>query len=181
MVYVAEFLFAENMLDEFGFLRYVYHTQKPRALVEVEFDGETDKFKVIDEIDSFDMFPKEDVEVMMARLKEFWFEYKREILEEVDNQPDNVDVKTPDLDDAVTFSIINGTDKPDPTEFALMRKNSLVKMSINGIEFWASVIEFDLQTETIYGIVQSYLDEKSLKTRDSFMAQFCNVWAIENV
>jgi hypothetical protein len=180
---LAEFLFAENMLDEFGFLRYVYHTSAPRALIHIDYDYESEKehFVIVDEIDSFAKFSKSEIDEMMERLKAFWIQYKLEILQEVDEEPGTAELKIPDLDDAVTFSIINGTDRPDSTEFALMDKNALVKMSIDGIGFWASIVEMDLKKETIHGIVQSYLDEDGLKTRDPFMAQFCNVWEIKHI
>lgn len=177
----AEFLFAENMLDEFGFLRYVYHTRKPRALFMLDYERDPEEFIVVDEIDPFDAHPKEEIDALMQRLKAFWAEYKVEILEEHDTRPDPAEMKFPELDDVVTFSIINGTDKLGPAEFAILDKNCLVNMSIRGIGFWASILEFDPDTESIIGVVQSFLDEDDLKTKDSFMAQYRNIWSIGQI
>jgi len=175
---IAEFLFAENMLDEYGFLRYIYHTSKPRALFMIDYDPDAEEIVVVDEIDSFDTFPKEEIDDMMLRLRAFWMQYKREILEEEDDKPESSEIKFPELDDVVTYSIINGSERPDPAEFAALDINYLLKMSVNGIGFWASIIEFDPNTESIMAVVQSFLDEDGLKTKDSFMAQFRNVWEI---
>jgi len=175
---ISEFLFAENMLDEYGFLRYVYHTSKPRALFMIDYDPEEEEFLLVDEIDSFADYPKQEIDELMLRLRVFWLQYKREILEEEDEKPEPSEIKSPELDDAVTYSIINGTERPDPAEFAALDKSCLVKMSVNGFGFWASIIEFDPGTESIIGVVQSYLDEDGLKTKDPFMGQFQNVWEI---
>ncbi|MEJ7692365.1 hypothetical protein [Daejeonella sp.] len=177
----AEFLFAENMLDEYGFLRYIYHTSKPRALFLIDYEPDPEEIVVVDEIDSFEDYPKEEIDDMMVRVRAFWKQYKEEILEEFDKEPEPAEMKFPDLDDVVTFSIINGTEKPDPAEFEYLDKSSLLKMSINGTGFWASILEFDLDTESIIGVVQSYLDEEELKTKDHFMAHFKNVWQIGHV
>ncbi len=173
---VVEFLFAENQLSEYGFLRYAYHTTAPRALIQLEDYGvEEMEFNIIDEIDKFDAYPQEEIDAMMERLKTWWVEYRREILDERFEEPGDAEIKCPDLDDAVTLSIITGSDKPELTEFESINEHTLVKMSINGIEFWASVLEFDLSTETILGVVQSQLNEEGLKTKNTFIADFRNV------
>jgi hypothetical protein len=173
---VAEFLYAENQLSEFGFLRYAYHTKAPRALIQLEDYGVEDiEFTIVDEIDKFDAYTQEEIDTMMERLKAWWIEYRRDILEEGLEQTGDADIKCPELDDAVTLSIITGSDKPEPSEFELINERTLLRMSINGIEFWASVLEFDLSTETILAVVQSPLDEGGLKTRSTFIAEFRNV------
>ncbi len=178
---MTEFLFAENMLDEFGFIRYIYHTHKPRALFLIDYEPDPEELVLVDEIDSFDAFPKEEIDEMMVRLRAFWRQYKLEILEEQEINTEPAEMKYPELDDVVTFSIINGTDKPDPAEFEMLDKSCLLKMSVNGTGFWASILEFDPDTESIIGIVQSYLDEEELKTKDHFMAHFRNVWQIGHI
>ncbi len=173
---VSEFLFAENQLSEFGFLRYAYHTKAPRALFQLEDYGVDEiEFNVIDEIDKFDAYPQEEIDGMMERLKIWWIEYRRDILEEGLEESGDAEIKCPELDDAVTLSIITGSDKPEPSEFESIDEHTIVKMSINGVEFWASILEFDLSTETILGVVQSPLNEESLKTRNTFIAGFRNV------
>ncbi|MGB4397720.1 MAG: hypothetical protein WBJ10_00015 [Daejeonella sp.] len=178
---ITEFLFAENMLDEFGFIRYIYHTHRPRALFLIDYETDPEDLVLVDEIDSFEGYPKEEIDEMMVRLRAFWAQYKLEILEEVDMKTESAEMKFPDLDDVVTFSIINGSERPDPAEFAILDKSNLLKMSINGIGFWASILEFDPASESIIGVVQSYLDEEELKTKDHFMAHFRNIWEIGQV
>lgn len=178
---ITEFLFAENMLDEFGFIRYIYHVHKPRALFLIDYEPEAVELVLVDEIDSFDAYPREEIDEMMVRLHAFWKQYKTEILEEIDEETSQSEMKFPELDDVVTYSIINGTDKPDPAELEMLDKSCLLKMSINGTGFWASILEFDLEAESIIGVVQSYLDEEDLKTKDHFMAHFRNVWQISHV
>ena len=173
---VSEFLFAENQLSEFGFLRYAYHTKAPRALFQLEDYGVDEiEFNVIDEIDKFDAYPQEEIDGMMERLKIWWIEYRRDILEEGAEELGDAEIKSPELDDAVTLSIITGSDKPEPAEFESINERTLLKMSVNGVEFWASVLEFDLSTETILGVVQSPLNEESLKRKNTFIAEFRNV------
>jgi hypothetical protein len=181
MEHITEFLFAENMLDEFGFIRYIYHTHKPRALFLIDYEPEPEELVLVDEIDSFTDFSKEEIDELMVRLRAFWAQYKLEILEEIDEKTEPAEMKFPELDDVVTYSIINGTDKPDPAEFEMLDKSCLLKMSINGTGFWASILEFDLEAESIIGVVQSHLDEEELKTKDHFMAHFRNVWQIGRV
>lgn len=178
---ITEFLFAENMLDEFGFIRYIYHTQKPRALFLIDYEPDTEELVLVDEIDSFEAYSKDEIDALMVRLRAFWAQYKLEILEEVDEKSEPEEMKFPDLDDVVTFSIINGSERPDPAEFAILDKGNLLKMSINGIGFWASILEFDHDAESVIGVVQSYLDEEELKTKDHFMAHYRNVWEIGHV
>jgi len=175
---ITEFLFAENMLDEFGFIRYVYHTHKPRALFLIDYEPDPAELVLVDEIDSFDSYPKEEIDEMMVRLRAFWKQYKEEILEEHDDKTEPAEMKFPDLEDVYTLSIINGFERPDAAEFAALDKSNLLKMSINGTGFWASILEFDPDTESIIGIVQSFLEEEELRTKDHFMAHFRNVWQI---
>ncbi|SKB62494.1 hypothetical protein [Daejeonella lutea] len=167
---ITESLFAENTLDEFGFIRYIYHTHKPRALFLIDYEPDPETLVLVDEIDSFKDYSDTEIDGMMIRLRGLWRQYKTEILEEPELCLDPSEMKHPDLDDVVTISIINGTEKPDPAEFEMLDKSCLLKMSINNQGFWASILEFDLETESIIGVVQSYLDEEDLKTKDHFMA-----------
>lgn len=64
----AEFLFAENMLDEYGFLRYIYHTSKPRALFLIDYEPYPEEIVVVDEIDSFEVYPKQEIDELMVRV-----------------------------------------------------------------------------------------------------------------
>lgn len=175
---ITEFLFAENMLDEFGFIRYIYHTHKPRALFLIDYEPDPEEIVLVDEIDRFNDYPKEEIDELMVRLKAFWKQYKTEVLGEIEKKTDPAEMKFPDLDDVVTFSIINGSERPDPAQFAALDKNNLLKMSINGTGFWASILKFDLDAESVIAVVQSHLDEEELKTKDHFMAHFRNVWEI---